>query len=55
MPDLGPLWLTLALAGLTTAILILLGTPLAWWLSGTASRFKPAVEAVTALPLVLRW
>jgi len=53
MPDLGPLWLSLSLAGVTTIILMLVGTPLAWWLSGTSSRFKPAIEAVTALPLVL--
>jgi molybdate transport system permease protein len=53
MPDLGPLWLSLALAGITTVILLLVGTPLAWWLSGTRSRVKPFVEAVTALPLVL--
>lgn len=53
MPDLGPLWLSLALAGITTVILLLVGTPLAWWLSGTRSRMKPFVEAVTALPLVL--
>ena len=53
MPDLGPLWLSLALAGITTVILLLVGTPLAWWLSGTRSRVKPLVEAVTALPLVL--
>ena len=53
MPDLGPLWLSLSLAGVTTIILMLVGTPLAWWLSATPSRFKPAIEAVTALPLVL--
>ena len=53
MPDLGPLWLSLALAGVTTIILLFVGTPLAWWLSGTSSRFKPAIEAITALPLVL--
>ena len=53
MPDLGPLWLSLALAGITTVILLLVGTPLAWWLSGTRARVKPLVEAVTALPLVL--
>ena len=53
MPDLGPLWLSLALAGVTTVILLVVGTPLALWLSGTSSRFKPALEAVTALPLVL--
>jgi len=53
MSDLGPLWLSLALAGITTLLLLLLGTPLAWWLSCTRSRFKPAIEALTALPLVL--
>lgn len=53
MPDLGPLWLSLALAGVTTLILLLLGTPLAWWLSSTESRVKPVIEAFTALPLVL--
>jgi len=53
VPDLGPLWLSLALAGTTTAILLLAGTPLAWWLSRTRSRAKPAIEAITALPLVL--
>jgi molybdate transport system permease protein len=53
MPNLGPLWLSLALAGITTLLLLLLGTPLAWWLSNTRSRFKPAIEALTALPLVL--
>jgi len=53
MTDLGPLWLSLALAGITTVLLALLGTPLAWWIAHTRSAFKPAVEAVTALPLVL--
>jgi molybdate transport system permease protein len=53
MPDLAPLWLTLHLAFVTTAILLVIGTPIAWWLATTSSRIKPAVEAVTALPLVL--
>ena len=53
MPDLGPLWLSLVLAGVTTIILFFLGTPLAWWLSCTNSRLKPVIEAITALPLVL--
>ena len=53
MPDLGPLWLSLALASVTTVILLFIGTPLAWWLSGTQSRLRPAIEALTALPLVL--
>lgn len=53
LPDLSPLWLTLQLAGYTTLLLLILGTPLAWWLSQTRSRLKPVVEAITALPLVL--
>ncbi|MDZ7708774.1 MAG: molybdate ABC transporter permease subunit [Roseovarius sp.] len=53
LPDPGPLWLTLQLAAVTTLILLLLGTPLAWWLARTRGRLKPLVEAVTALPLVL--
>jgi molybdate transport system permease protein len=53
LPDLGPLWLTIRLAALTTVILLLIGTPVAWWLARTRSRIKPVVEAVTALPLVL--
>lgn len=53
MPELGPLWLSLALATVTTIVLLVLGTPLAWWLSTTESRAKPVIEALTALPLVL--
>lgn len=53
LPDLSSLWLSLYLAAVTTVILLVLGTPLAWWLARTASRLKPVVEAVTAMPLVL--
>ena len=53
LPDLGPLWLTLRLAASATAILLLVGTPIAWWLTRTRSPFRPAFEAVIALPLVL--
>lgn len=53
LPDLGPLWLTLHLALVTTVVLLALGTPLAWWLAHTRNRAKPVVEALTALPLVL--
>lgn len=53
LPDLAPLWLTLKLAFVTTVSLLIIGTPLAWWLSQTRSRTKPVVEAITALPLVL--
>ena len=50
---LGPLLLSLQLAAVTTVILIVLGTPLAWWLSQTGSRWKPAIQATVALPIVL--
>jgi len=51
--DLGPVWLSLELAGLTVVILILLATPMAWWLATTRSRLRPYVAAITAVPLVL--
>ncbi len=51
--DLAAVSLTLRLAALTTVILLAVGTPLAWWLARTPSRFRSAVETVTALPLVL--
>jgi molybdate transport system permease protein len=51
--DLTALRITLELAAITTAILLVLGTPLAWWLAHTRRRWKVAVEAVVALPLVL--
>lgn len=53
MADLGPLWLTIKLASITTAFLFLIGTPLAWWLATTRSRLRPFIEALTALPIVL--
>jgi molybdate transport system permease protein len=51
--DLGALLITLKLAASTTLILLLLGTPLAWWLASSRSRLRSVVEAVIALPLVL--
>jgi molybdate transport system permease protein len=51
--DLIALWITLKLAGVSTVILLLLGTPLAWWMAATRWRFKFMLEAVVALPLVL--
>lgn len=45
--------LTLQLASLTTVLLLLIGTPIAWWLARTRSRLKGVVGAVVALPLVL--
>jgi molybdate transport system permease protein len=49
----GPLWLSVQLAAVTTVILILVGTPLAWWLAQTATRWKPVVQSVVAMPIVL--
>jgi molybdate transport system permease protein len=51
--DLSAIALTLQLAGLTTVLLLLLGTPLAWWLAQTRSGWRAPVAAVVALPLVL--
>ena len=51
--DLSALWITLRLALLTTLILLLLGTPLAWWLARSHWRYKFLLEAVIALPLIL--
>lgn len=51
--DLQALRLTAQLAALTTVLLLLLGTPLAWWLARTRSPLKGPVAAVVALPLVL--
>jgi molybdate transport system permease protein len=52
-PDLTALVITLKLALITTLILLVVGTPLAWWLARTRWRFKFLLEAVVALPLVL--
>lgn len=51
--DLTSLWLSIKLAAISTGILVLLGTPFAWWLAHTRWRFKFLVESVVALPLVL--
>ena len=51
--DFAPVWLTLRLATVTTLILLLVGTPLAWWLARTSSWLKGPVGAAVALPLVL--
>jgi len=53
MSDLAAVWLTLRLAAVTTFLLLLFGTPLAWWLARTRSGLKGPVGAVVALPLVL--
>ena len=51
--DFAAIWLTLQLASLTTVLLLLIGTPIAWWLAHTRSRLKAPVGALVALPLVL--
>jgi molybdate transport system permease protein len=51
--DIQSLWLTVRLAGTVTMVLLLIGTPLAWWLARTRSRLKGVLGAVVALPLVL--
>lgn len=48
-----PVLLTLQLATLTTLILLVVGTPVAWWLARSPARWKEAVATVVALPLVL--
>lgn len=51
--DLSALFITLKLAGIVTLILLVLGTPLAWWLARSQWRYKFILEATVALPLVL--
>lgn len=51
--DIQAIWLTVRLASIVTIILLLLGTPVAWWLARTTSRLKGPIGAVVALPLVL--
>lgn len=53
MIDLDPIWLSLKLAALTTAILLALGIPLAWWLASSRFKGKAVAEAIISLPLVL--
>ena len=51
--ELGPVWLSLELAAITVVVLVVVATPLAWWLAFTQRRARTALEAVVALPLVL--
>ena len=57
MPEFADLWqpirLTLELATVTTLVLLVVATPIAWWLATSQARWKDAVAAVVALPLVL--
>ncbi len=47
------LWLTFELAGFTSLVLLIIATPIAWWLSSTKNRWRYAVKAMVTLPLVL--
>ena len=51
--DLQAIWLTVRLAGIVTLILLVIGTPIAWWLARAKGWWKGPVGAVVALPLVL--
>lgn len=51
--DLSAIYLTFKLAGLTTALLLLISPPLAWWLARSQHVVRPFVESLVALPLVL--
>jgi molybdate transport system permease protein len=51
--DWQPVWLTLKLASTATVLLLIVGTPIAWWLARTHTWYKQALAAVVALPLVL--
>lgn len=51
--DLTALWITLKLATVSTLMLVVLGTPLAWWLARTRWKQKYLLEALVAMPLVL--
>jgi molybdate transport system permease protein len=51
--DLSPIWLTLKLAAITTLLLLIIGLPIAWWLSKGRSIFKTILEAIITMPLVL--
>jgi len=53
MTDLSPIWLTLKLATITTLLLLIVGLPLASWLSKGRSVFKTIIEAIITMPLVL--
>lgn len=51
--ELGAIYLTVSLASVTTVILLVLGTPLAWWLARRRGNLPAAVEALVAMPLIL--
>ena len=48
-----PLWLSVQLAAMTTILLLVIATPIAWWLANSESRWRPVVQTVVAMPIVL--
>ncbi|WP_417567236.1 molybdate ABC transporter permease subunit [Marinobacter sp.] len=52
-PEWQAVWLTLKLAGITTALLLVIGTPIAWWLARSRHWARQPISALVALPLVL--
>jgi len=52
-PEWQAVWLTLKLAGITTALLLVIGTPIAWWLARSGHWLRQPIAALVALPLVL--
>ena len=51
--SLEPVWLSLELAGVTTVFLLIVATPLSWWLARTQSSLRAPITALVTLPLVL--
>ncbi|MCB1855712.1 MAG: molybdate ABC transporter permease subunit [Halieaceae bacterium] len=51
--ELDAIYLTLALAAITTVLLLILGTPLAWWLARQRAQWPALIEAIVAMPLIL--
>lgn len=51
--DMAAIWLTVKLATTVTVLLLIMGTPLAWWLANTHSRLRSVVSALVSMPLVL--
>jgi molybdate transport system permease protein len=51
--NLGPLWLSVQLATVTMLLLLVIATPLGWWLARTRSKSRPVIQSVVALPIVL--
>jgi len=51
--DIQSIWLTIRLASVVTIVLLIVGTPIAWWLARSRSRLKGPLGAIVALPLIL--